>query len=702
MKASSSLIAASALFSVLGASAAQAEEIALSFELPESDQPEIEAESAPQPQNVALVPSGGPKPLPIPQGAGNPPMRSHSPNQLPGGVYRRAVAVSLASTPPAALLPPAPPLYTAPPVVVAQAPKEQSPTQQPDPEPAESESEDVALSFAIAVPPSVQVAQSSPTLRPASISNPLASLFEGDSDSLVARAVGSAEGTRTPTGAITQAYYGHSDPGNGVWNMGTFSYQHGASSAAEADRKQLQRLQSQSQVLKRRAANQGLNLNLEQALNGIDLANQSPLASIGRVGYIERLVEAQNMGYEGFEAIVVARTRSYINPDTQRWNAPGLGNTLASITRDQQRRATAVAQAIDAYKQEKPHLNWDHWALMPASDSTLAHQPQTKPDPQPRELENVAIAFWTDGTEDKTDDTNITSTGQAEPSTQDEPARTADAASLSLEKPAAGRVNRALARLFSGRNPVDSSPDRGSVDPTASTLIGTAQPLKAALRPTQPTADVDQTSTQPEPVTREPEALPQGQGSSSGPEASVAVRGQESVKTTTPPEETETETEIPETTDPPSWLATREKHQTSAQAEAAKPLEVHPAIAATDTRSPSSPSPKSSSEESSPMTTPTIPGAMPETTVIPALREDLEPVAFPGLEQDNPDSEAMGTVLRGHSTPLPSGVVRQLKNQEEPDREDPASGSHVLKDHLAEKIFDIDLDPTPSLKPGLK
>lgn len=102
------------------------------------------------------------------------------------------------------------------------------------------------------------------------------------------------------------------------------------------------------------------------------------------------------------------------------------------------------------------------------------------------------------------------------------------------------------------------------------------------------------------------------------------------------------------------------------------------------------------------MITPTIPGAMPETTVIPALREDLEPVAFPGLEQDNPNSEAMGTALRGHSTPLPSGVVRQLKTQEESDREDPASGSHVLKDHLAEKIFDIDLAPTPSLKPGLK
>ena len=80
------------------------------------------------------------------------------------------------------------------------------------------------------------------------------------------------------------------------------------------------------------------------------------------------------MGYTGFESIVVARTRSYINPDTQRWNAPGLGNTLESITRDQRRRANAVAQAMEVYKQENPHINWEHWALMPAPESPLVAQ----------------------------------------------------------------------------------------------------------------------------------------------------------------------------------------------------------------------------------------------------------------------------------------------------------------------------------------
>lgn len=202
--------------------------------------------------------------------------------------------------------------------------------------------------------------------------DPLPGLFVGNSDSLVARAVGSAEGTRTPNGAINPAYFGHTDPGNRVWNMGTFSYQHGAKTPEEADQKQLARLQNQGEVLRRRALQHGLNLTLEETLNGLDLANQSPLAAIGRVGYIERLAEAKASGFEGSEAILVARTRSYINPNTGRWNAPGLGNTEASIRRDQQRRASAVAQAIAAYESQNQQLQAQAWTLTPSPEPAAA------------------------------------------------------------------------------------------------------------------------------------------------------------------------------------------------------------------------------------------------------------------------------------------------------------------------------------------
>lgn len=174
-------------------------------------------------------------------------------------------------------------------------------------------------------------------------------LFAGGSDSLVARAVGSAEGTRTPEGDRTKAYYGHTDPGNGVWNLGSFSYQHGAESPEQADVKQLQRLQAQLATLQQKANALGIQLSLEETLNGVDLANQSPRAALDRGGYVERLKQARDMGFSGEDAILWARVRSYLDPDTQQWSAPGLGNTLESITHDQDRRMRQVNRAIAAY-----------------------------------------------------------------------------------------------------------------------------------------------------------------------------------------------------------------------------------------------------------------------------------------------------------------------------------------------------------------
>ena len=155
--------------------------------------------------------------------------------------------------------------------------------------------DDLVLQFDLAptVEPPAPIAQAAPAAVPVAApatepQRPLvATLFEGGSQSLVARAVGSAVGTRIATGDITPAYHGHTDPDNRAWNLGTFSYQHGATAAA--DRKQVARLQGQTEVLKRRAMNRTISLTLEETLNGIDPANQSPLAAIGRVGYIERL-----------------------------------------------------------------------------------------------------------------------------------------------------------------------------------------------------------------------------------------------------------------------------------------------------------------------------------------------------------------------------------------------------------------------------
>lgn len=176
-------------------------------------------------------------------------------------------------------------------------------------------------------------------------------LFTGEEESLVARAVGSAEGTRTPEGHRTLAYYGHQDPGNGVWNLGSFSYQHGASSPEDADTRQLKRLKAQAETLQQQAIEQSITLTSEEMLNGIDLANQSPQAALEQGGYIDQLHQAQQTGLKGSAAILQARVQSFFDPNTQRWDAPGLGNNLHRISQDQSRRMAAIARALATYHQ---------------------------------------------------------------------------------------------------------------------------------------------------------------------------------------------------------------------------------------------------------------------------------------------------------------------------------------------------------------
>ncbi|HEY9640363.1 MAG TPA: hypothetical protein V6C57_07760 [Coleofasciculaceae cyanobacterium] len=205
-----------------------------------------------------------------------------------------------------------------------------------------------ARSSVAAASPVVESAPDSAASTRSATEIPLDQLFIGNSESLVARAVGSAEGTRTPTGDRNPAYYGHVDPGNKAWNLGSFSYQHAAASPEEADAKQLSRLQDQAAVMQAKAQAQGLTLTTEEVLNGIDLANQAPKAVLDQDGYIEWLSKAHEQGLSGSDAVLWARTQSFLDPNTQQWNAPGLGNTQDSIAHDQQRRMQAIDRALAA------------------------------------------------------------------------------------------------------------------------------------------------------------------------------------------------------------------------------------------------------------------------------------------------------------------------------------------------------------------
>ena len=336
--------------------------IALSFDLEpaiQDDGAELPAAIiAPEAPALPQAKTNTEAPLPIPPGAENPPMSGDT--TWPTGVHGGVDAIAVGNGQSVQALLPAPPPTPEPIVQVATALKPVAESSDVSEEIGLFTQEDIddVIAWSLDLEPLHQPPKKAETTteQPEETSfvastrswDSIQAMFAGGTDSLVARAVGSAEGTRTPEGHKNPAYFGHIDPGNGVWNMGTFSYQHGANTPEEADAKQLKRLQRQTEVLRQKAEAKGLALSQEELLNGIDLANQAPLAALDRGGYLDWLEEAHSLGMSGSDAIVWARTRAFIDPDTRRWNAPGLGNNVYSISHDQERRANAIARAMTA------------------------------------------------------------------------------------------------------------------------------------------------------------------------------------------------------------------------------------------------------------------------------------------------------------------------------------------------------------------
>lgn len=233
--------------------------------------------------------------------------------------------------------------------------------------------------------------------------------WQQGSDSPLAVAIGSAEGTRMTDGRKTQAYFWHIDPGNGADNFGTFSYQHLPShekqavtkesqgdlkrSAAEAaklpelaDERQLKKLKRFHDQLRQQAQERGITLSDLELVNALDLANQSEAAALSEFGYIDRLAQMRDLVPDDpEEQILEARTWSYWSPDRHTWDAPGLGNTYENIRQDQARRMRAIQQALQDYT-PRPSL--------PGQIGPIAQSPTPSRQPQKRTLsEKFGINF---------------------------------------------------------------------------------------------------------------------------------------------------------------------------------------------------------------------------------------------------------------------------------------------------------------------
>ena len=154
--------------------------------------------------------------------------------------------------------------------------------------------------------------------------------------------IGIAEGTRTPNGGYTRAYYGHGDPGDGNNNRGTVSgggRREPLGNAAQVDRvwmgRLTQRAISTAPILQRLGLKPGTQGWNRVMFNVLDASVQGP-ATVN--DFLKKLPQVKAAGWS-VEAIAKARADSYINPATGRLQAGGFRNNYSLLLRDQRSRA---------------------------------------------------------------------------------------------------------------------------------------------------------------------------------------------------------------------------------------------------------------------------------------------------------------------------------------------------------------------------
>lgn len=183
----------------------------------------------------------------------------------------------------------------------------------------------------------------------------LATFFQGGSNSLAAKVIGMAEGNRTASGGFTQHAKGHTDPGNGAYNIGSFSAQGGLNrgSIAASDEAVINELlKPYASKLAEQASRVGVQVTPKLLLNYLDTLNQGGSQvvtgwndSTKGAGFLGKL--AMIKGRENDDAAIrQLRVESYRNTSGR------LETTFANqsaLERDQQRRMGELARAQSAF-----------------------------------------------------------------------------------------------------------------------------------------------------------------------------------------------------------------------------------------------------------------------------------------------------------------------------------------------------------------
>ncbi len=153
-------------------------------------------------------------------------------------------------------------------------------------------------------------------------------------------AIGIAEGTRTPSGGNTKAYYGHTDIGDGNWNRGTVSGGRNGGTPQQVDREWMGILTSVSTTMAPVLQRLGLPPNSQGwnrvMFNILDLRVQAAPEALET--FVSKLPQVIKQGLT-IEAIAKARADSFFNPRTGALEASGFGNNYSRLFADQRSRA---------------------------------------------------------------------------------------------------------------------------------------------------------------------------------------------------------------------------------------------------------------------------------------------------------------------------------------------------------------------------
>lgn len=192
------------------------------------------------------------------------------------------------------------------------------------------------------------------------MSNGIDALFAGGAlGSPIGKIIGLAEGNRTPDGGLTDSYYGHTDPGNGAWNVGNYSVNaeyYTCASPEDADEQYHGVLQKEAEQVAPLMEAAGLDPgNALLMVNYLDVWNQSPvMAREGFIGALPYLVE------HGVNADTVLQVRIYAGDegvDVDHFEPTGrahptLWTDMDGHVADQSRRMGAIVDAMRALGME--------------------------------------------------------------------------------------------------------------------------------------------------------------------------------------------------------------------------------------------------------------------------------------------------------------------------------------------------------------